>query len=274
MNNLRNDGRAFNEVRPLALIYDAFGFADASVLLSLGKTKVLVSVMMHNGVPPFLKGKGVGWLTAEYAMLPAATRIRGTRSSSLSQPNSRSVEISRLVGRSLRSVVDLSNFGERTITIDCDVLQADGGTRAACITAASFALRCAMDRWMKAGSIKEEFIKENLGAISVGIVDGELFLDLAQDEDNKAEADFNFVLTASGKIVEIQGTAEKNPMDWELFEQARLLAMEGVNNLFVASKKIIVPHRDLPKMEMPAEKRGAQKNNPMFALGNRPGGVL
>lgn len=236
----RDDGRAYDQVRPIKLTYNKFGYADSSLLFELGRTKVLVSVSIQNGVPFFLKGRDKGWLTAEYAMLPCATLKRNVRESCLRQRNSRSVEISRLIGRSLRAVTNLDSIGERTIIIDCDVLQADGSTRVACITGASIALELAMNRWLKNGTIKSVFVKESIAAISVGIVNGNMYLDLSQYEDNFADADFNFILTKSGSIIEIQGTAEKRPISWEDFEQFKKFALVGVKNIFDVKEKNFV----------------------------------
>lgn len=256
----RNDGRAFNQVRPLTIIYDPFGYADASVLFSIGNTKVFVSVSIKESVPRFLKGQKIGWLTAEYAMLPTSTNRRSVRDGSQSQKNARGVEISRLIGRSLRSVVSLNDFGERSILVDCDVLQADGGTRTACITAANIALSLAEKRWLQSGKINSSFIKKEIAAISAGIVNGQICLDLSQVEDNRAEADFNFVLTRSGDIVEVQGTAEKCPAAWEDFEHLKKLALHGVEQLFEAQD-----------CEMIEKDSGINKNikSSIFSLGNR-----
>ena len=220
-------------IRPVKIVHDAFGYADASVLFEQGKTKILCNVTLQDGVPPFLKHQGTGWLTAEYSMLPCATHYRTTRESSQQYRNPRSVEISRLIGRSLRTTIDLKMLGEKTIYVDCDVLQADGGTRVASITAASCALQLAQTRWLKKGSIKQPIISEPVAAISVGIVDGEVQLDLNQQQDSQAQADFNFVVTKSGAVVEIQGTAEKMPVSWEQFELLRKAALVGTEQLFV-----------------------------------------
>lgn len=224
--------RAFDELRPLSISYDQYGYATVSILFQLGATKVLCAVSLQQGVPPFLRGKRTGWLTAEYAMLPTSTTIRTVRESSQHQRNGRSVEISRLIGRCLRSSLSLDALGEQTIYIDCDVLQADGGTRTACITAASLALYVAVARWRNAGLISESVIVNPLAAVSVGLVGTNLLLDLDCKEDNSCGADFNIILTRAYTIVEIQGTAEKVPLSWEQFEQVRFLAQCGVEKLF------------------------------------------
>lgn len=228
----RIDGRAVDQVRPIKFQYDALGFADASILFEMGNTKVFVSVTLQKRVPLFLRGSRTGWLTAEYSMLPCATQKRTVRDSNQNHKNARGVEISRLIGRSLRTVVDLSGFGEKTIIIDCDVLQADGGTRVACLNAACMALGLAEKRWLNAGIIKNNILKEQIAAISVGVVNGVASLDISFDEDSQADADFNFIFTKSGKIIEIQGTAEKEPLDWSEFDNLKNLAIHGINFIF------------------------------------------
>mgnify|MGYP005635712695 CR=1 FL=1 len=228
----RKHGRAFDRIRPVNIYPDLFGYSDASVLFEIGETKVLVSVSLQNKVPPFLKGKKTGWLTAEYAMLPCATQSRLAREAVLNKRNSRGVEISRLIGRSIRSVVNLDLIGERTIVIDCDVLQANGGTRVACITAAGVVLQMAVDRWIEKGILTESIIKEPVAAISSGIINGEACVDLDYDEDCTAKADFNFIISRSGRLIEVQGTAEKEPLDWDEFDALKNLACDGVKELF------------------------------------------
>ncbi|MFA5074575.1 MAG: ribonuclease PH [Candidatus Babeliales bacterium] len=234
----REDGRTNDQIRPIFIKYDYVGYASASVLFCMGKTKVLVSITLQDGLPPFLKGQKVGWLTAEYAMLPCATKKRSNRESNQQFKNSRSVEISRLIGRSFRSVTDLSLIPEKTIMIDCDVLQADGGTRVASITAASLALNLAQKRWIKSGIIEKNILQEQVGAISLGFVKNNLLLDLSFSEDSQAESDFNFVLTKSGKVIELQGTAEKKVLSWEQFDKIKNLAINGINNLFETFEKL------------------------------------
>lgn len=255
-----NYGRAYNKVRPIILKFDAFGFASSSILLSMGRTKVLVSVSIQDGVPKFLRGQKKGWLTAEYAMLPCATKKRTMRESSQFYKNSRSVEISRLIGRSFRSVVDLVQIGTKTIMIDCDVLQADGGTRVACITAASIALKVAQNRWLTDGIISIPILKEDIAAISAGFLNNQPYLDLDYNLDSHADADFNFVLTRSGKLIEVQGTAEKEPLSFEQFEEIKNLAIDGVKQIFNIIDKNFKPKRD--------EINGFEKV-PIFSLGSR-----
>lgn len=228
----RAHNRAYDQLRPLHITYDVFAYAAGSVLFEQGDTKILVSVMLQEGVPPFLRGKGAGWLTAEYAMLPASTVDRMSRDT-VAKRNGRAIEISRLIGRSFRSVVDVSKLGEKTIYIDCDVLQADAGTRAASITAASCALQAAQERWLKCKMIREPILQEPIAAVSLGITkSGDLLLDIDYEEDSAIATDFNFVLTKSEKIVEIQGTAETAPLTWEQHAQMCDLARNGVRQLF------------------------------------------
>lgn len=259
MIEIRNDGRTYNQVRPINIQIDVFGYADVSVLFEQGGTKVLVGVTLQDGVPFFLKGSNSGWLTAEYALLPISTRGRSQRDSRQSNPSSRSLEISRLIGRCLRSGVDLSAIGERTIMVDCDVLQADGGTRCACISAASLALKIAVNRWMSEGAIRRQFVLESIAGISVGIVNGSACLDLSESEDNETDADFNFVLTRSGNIVEIQGTSEKSPISWENFAGLRNFALHGVEEVFKACDQITISLTESPE----------SPKKPLFSLANR-----
>ncbi len=229
---VRLDGRTNIQVRPLSLRYDVFGYADCSVLLCVGSTQVLVSVSLQDGVPPFLRKSGKGWLTAEYAMLPTATRIRTPRESEQLRKQGRSVEIARLIGRCLRSVINFADIGERTITIDCDVLQADGGTRAACITAASYALARALSRWQAKNLVPASIVMQPIAAISAGLVNDELLVDLSQQEDNAAAADVTFVVTADGAIVEMQATGEKEPLPWNYLVTLKDMSLGAVRELF------------------------------------------
>jgi ribonuclease PH len=228
----RINDRAHNQLRPIKITYDIFEYAAGSLLYEIGKTKVLCAVTMQPGVPPFLRTKKTGWLTAEYSMLPAATQTRTVRDSSSGKRNGRSVEISRMIGRVLRSIVKLDGIGERTIFIDCDVQQADGGTRTACITGACLALKLASDRWCQEGIIERPLLTEEVAAISVGLLENNVLLDVDFDEDSLLDADFNIVITRSGKLVEIQGTAEKKSLSWEQFEQIRLRAVQGITEIF------------------------------------------
>lgn len=262
-------GRSFESVRPMYIAKETFGYADGAVLFHMGRTKVLCSVTLQNGVPPFLKGKRVGWLNAEYAMLPTATHQRTQRSNSLTQQNGRSVEISRLISRVLRTIVNLNVIGERTIVVDCDVLQADGGTRAAAITAASLALVKAQELWLERNIIGEPFLLDQLAAVSVGVVGQSCLLDLDFAEDSMIDADFNIILTKSRQIVEIQGTAEKAPLSWQTFEDIRRLACDGVDRIFsFIEEQGSANHLEHKNIAEP-DKEASRRKVPMFSLQNR-----
>lgn len=227
----RADGRLADQLRTIKITAGVFEYAAGSVLFEQGGTKILCAVNLTESVPLFLRNKGRGWLTAEYALLPASTVVRTPRELSGGKRDGRAVEISRLIGRSMRSVVDISGIGERTITIDCDVLQADGGTRCAAICAAQAALNVADKRWLEAGIIKKSIIKIPLAAVSAGVTDKHVLLDLNASEDNNVLGDFNFVLTQMGDIVELQGTAELGVISWAQFEELRAVAHKGVQEL-------------------------------------------
>lgn len=229
---MRTYGRSHDQVRSIRVSYDIIEHAAASVFFEQGKTKVLCAITLQNSVPPFLKGKKTGWLTAEYAMLPAATHVRKDRDMAGSKPNGRSIEISRLIGRVLRSVVNLDALGERTIVVDCDVIQADGSTRTACITAASLVLHGAISRWLHTGKLTEPIMSEEVAAVSVGYGNDTVLVDLDFAEDSMIDADFNFAMTRSGKIIEIQGSAEKTPVAWNVVETMHRLAFKGIADMF------------------------------------------
>lgn len=260
-------GRSSNQLRLMHITHETFGYADGAVLFHMGRTKVLCSVTLQNGVPPFLKGKRTGWLNAEYAMLPTATKQRTQRASTQAQQNGRSVEIARLISRVLRTAVDLDTLGERTIVIDCDVLQADGGTRAAAITGASIALRKAQELWLQNKMISVPFILEEVAAVSVGVSGQECMLDIDFAEDSIIDADFNVILTKSNKIIEIQGTAEKAPVSWETFEEIKQLASEGIRQIFAfIDQPDAQPGR---QAETHKETSAPKVHVPMFSLQNR-----
>ena len=233
---LRHDGRCSNQLRSIRFKYNIFEYAAGSIFFELGRNKILCAVTMQSSVPLFLRGKNSGWLTAEYAMLPASTVVR-TQRESQTRRNGRSIEISRFIGRALRAVVDVDVLGERTIIVDCDVLQADGSTRTTCITASYLALQCAQEKWLRSKTIEKPFLREGVVAVSVGILNGKAILDLDYAEDSAVEADFNFVITQSGAIIEIQGSVEKKPIFWNLFDDMRLLAMQGVKQFFAHFKE-------------------------------------
>lgn len=271
---IRNQGRSFEQLRPLKVQYNVFGYSACSVLFEIGNTKVQCSVTLQEGVPPFLRHQGIGWLTAEYFMLPTATTTRTQRETTLPKPNGRSVEISRLISRALRSIVDLKKLGERTIIVDCDVLQADGGTRTACITAASVALEHAIAQWVSNKQIPQNIMNDSIAAISAGVWKGVALLDPDFAEDSGIDADFNFVLTRTGNIVEIQGTAEKSVITWSQFNELQVLAVNGVSQLFTFfdANKAAAPIISTAQSSEPRivnDGGNKKKNVPMFSLMNR-----
>ena len=235
----RADGRAFDGLRPIKITTGYQGFAEGSALIELGKTHVLCSVSVEERVPPFLKGSGSGWITAEYAMLPRATVTRTQRDSSVGHVTGRNQEIQRLIGRSLRAVADLGALGERTLLVDCDVLQADGGTRTASITGAYVALHQAMETLANMGVISSVPLRSAVAATSVGIVNSYMMLDLCYDEDAHAAVDFNVVMTSQGEFVEVQGTAEGKPFSRDSINDLLSLAERGIKQLFQIQQEAI-----------------------------------
>ncbi|MGE0206269.1 MAG: ribonuclease PH [Candidatus Babeliales bacterium] len=228
----RSYKRTPDQVRPLKITKHVAGNADGSVLLELGKTKVICTASLANTTPHFLRNKDKWWLTASYNLLPASAQTRVERES-IAKRNERSVEISRLIGRSLRSIVSLHDMGsEKTIYIDCDVLQADGSTRCASITGAFVALQLAEQKWLSQGIIKQPFIQDELVAVSCGILDGTALVDIDYAEDSNGVADFNFVMTRSGNIIEIQGSAEQKPIAWNQVALLATLAHKGIQDIF------------------------------------------
>lgn len=235
----RIDGRAWDELRPVKISCGYQDFAEGSTLIEIGKTRVLCAVSIDDRVPPFLKGSGGGWVTAEYSMLPHATVTRTPRETSRGGVAGRSQEIQRLIGRSLRAVIDLRALGERTLTVDCDVLQADGGTRTAAITGAYVALYQATQSMLKMGLISTDPLKNAVAATSVGVVRGYTMLDLCYHEDSSAEVDFNVVMTNDDRFVEVQGTAEAKPFTKESMDSLLSLAGKSVKQLFEAQQAAI-----------------------------------
>ncbi len=236
MSITRSDGRAWNKVRPIQITPSFQLSADGSALIETGNTKVLCAASVEEQVPAFLKGTGRGWVTAEYDMLPRATNTRSTRDRTSGRINGRSQEIQRLIGRSLRAIIDLEMLGERTIHIDCDVIQADGGTRTAAITGAYVALNQATNTMLDMGKITQTPILSQVAATSVGIIDAELLLDLCYEEDFKADVDFNVVLNNDGKLIELQGATEANPFDRKYIPEILSLAFKGAEDLFRAQR--------------------------------------
>lgn len=236
---MRIDGREKDQMRQIRVIKDYVKYPEGSVLIEFGNTKVICNVTISEGVPPFLKGKGCGWITAEYSMLPRATHERNQRESVKGKLSGRTQEISRLIGRSLRSVVNLELLGERTITVDCDVIQADGGTRTASISGSYISLKIALNRLMAEGIIENDPMCGQVCAVSVGILNGEIILDLNYEEDSSAETDLNLVATPEGRIIEIQGTAEKEPFSFNELQCMVDTALKGIKHIADIQNKVL-----------------------------------
>lgn len=233
---MRTDGRALHQPRPLKITTGYLLTAEGSALIEIGNTRVLCAATVEDSTPPFLRNTGKGWVTAEYSMLPRATATRTAREVSKGKPSGRTHEIQRLIGRSLRSVVDLSLLGERSVIVDCDVIQADGGTRTAAITGAYVALAIALRTLVKFKVVSKNPLVDSVAATSVGIVGTEAMLDLCYEEDSRAEVDMNVVMTGSGKFVELQATAEKTPFDDSQMATLLHLARNGIETLTSAQK--------------------------------------
>jgi ribonuclease PH len=229
-------------------------YAEGSVLVEFGQTRVLCTASVEDKVPPFLRNKGVGWVTAEYAMLPRATQARTPRETTRGGPSGRTHEIQRLIGRSLRSVVDMAALGERTVMIDCDVIQADGGTRTAAITGGFVALALAMDQAFEIGKITRPVLRDFIAAVSVGVVGDRVLLDLDYSEDSAAEVDMNVVRTGGGRFVEIQGTAETEPFSREQMNEMIAAAEVGIDRLVAIQREVIVQFLGQAHKQVPAGK--------------------
>jgi ribonuclease PH len=236
---VRADGRGTADLRPLKAEMGYLDWAEGSVLLEVGKTRVLASASYDSKPPRFLQGTRSGWVTAEYAMLPRSTAVRTPREVQSGRPSGRTQEIQRLVGRSLRAVTELERMGECTVWIDCDILQADGGTRTASITAGYLALAQAFGRLAESGTLPADLLHDTVAAVSVGIVEGQLLLDLAYDEDAKADVDFNVVMTGSGQLVEVQGTAEGKVFSREELDALIELAASGVEQVTDFQRQVL-----------------------------------
>lgn len=237
---MRHDGRQHDELRPITFDLDFISHPEGSVLITAGNTKVICNASVEDRVPPFLRGGGKGWITAEYSMLPRATNQRTIRESSKGKISGRTMEIQRLIGRALRAVVDLEKLGERTIWIDCDVIQADGGTRTTSITGAFLAMAIAIGKLIKAGTIKANPITDFLAAISVGIDKEQgILLDLNYEEDSSAEVDMNVIMTGSGRFVELQGTGEEATFSREDLNGLLGLAEKGIQELIDKQKEVL-----------------------------------
>ncbi len=235
----RSDNRAPDQLRPINIVPEYISTAEGSVLIEVGNTRVICTASVEETVPPFLRNSGKGWITAEYSMLPRATLTRTPRDVVKGRPSGRTHEIQRLIGRSLRAVIDLNQLGERTIWIDCDVIQADGGTRTASITGAFIALGLALEKLVAAETLTAVPLRDFVAAVSLGIVDGELMLDLSYEEDSRADVDMNFVMTAGHKIVEIQATAEHRVFDEQQLGKMIALARTGIDSLISKQQAIL-----------------------------------
>jgi len=235
----REDGRRPDQLRPVVFERGFTRYAEGSVLVRFGETRVLCNASVEETVPPFLRGTGKGWVTAEYSMLPRSTHSRSPRESVRGKIGGRTHEIQRLIGRALRAVTDLDRLGERTILIDCDVLQADGGTRTAAISGAYIALRDAVGRLLEQGLLSTSPLKGSVAAVSVGMVGGVPVLDLDYGEDSRAEVDMNFVITGDGRFVEVQGTAESEPFSLEELDALRTLALAGCAELTRLQQEVL-----------------------------------
>jgi len=235
----RSDNRAPDQMRPVNIIPDYISTAEGSVLIEVGGTRVICTASVEEAVPAFQRNSGRGWVTAEYGMLPRATLTRTPRESSRGRVGGRTHEIQRLIGRSLRAVTDLQRLGERTVFLDCDVIQADGGTRTASITGAFVALGLALEKLVDAGTLTSVPLRDFVAAVSVGIVDGEPLLDLCYEEDSRAHVDMNFVMTAGNKFVEIQATAEHQVFDEVQLEAMIGLARQGLHSLLARQQSVL-----------------------------------
>ena len=235
----RQSGRRSDELRKLKITKNYIKYAEGSCLIEIGETKVITTATIENTVPPFLRGKGAGWITAEYGMIPRSCKTRVQREASKGKLGGRTMEIQRLIGRSMRSVADIAKIGERTIWIDCDVIQADGGTRCASITGSFISVLLALEKMREEGVIENIPVADYVAAVSVGMLEGKPILDLDYSEDSTADVDMNIIMTGDGRFVEIQGTAEKEPFKKEDMNKLIALAKKGIDELIAAQKKAL-----------------------------------
>ena len=249
---MRQGGRKDDEMRPVTITRGYLKYAEGSALIEFGDTKVLCAASVEDRVPHFLKDSGQGWITAEYGLLPRSTTTRSSREVVAGRVSGRTAEIQRLVGRSLRGIADLKRLGERTIIIDCDVMQADGGTRAAAVTGGFVALADSVHLLREQGKIKEDPLSDYVGAISVGIVEGRILLDLSYAEDSIAEVDMNVVMTGAGRFVEVQGTGEECPFSREQLDAMLTLAAQGIQDLVHLQRRLVVER--LQTVKLPLDK--------------------
>lgn len=235
----RYEERKADQLRPVKITKDYIKYAEGSCLIEFGDTKVITTATVEDTVPPFLKGRGVGWVTAEYGMIPRSCKTRVQREAAKGKLGGRTHEIQRLIGRSMRSVVDTSKLGERTIWMDCDVMQADGGTRCASITGSFISLVLALNKMKKDKLVKEIPVSDYVAAVSVGMIDGVSVLDLNYDEDSTADVDMNIIMTGSGRFIEIQGTAEREPFSEKDMNELLSLAKKGIKNIIDMEKNAL-----------------------------------
>jgi ribonuclease PH len=236
---MRIDGRDAGQLRPVKITKNFIQAAEGSVLIEFGRTRVICTASVEDVVPPFLRNTGKGWVTSEYAMIPRATSTRTVRESSSGKRSGRTMEIQRLIGRSLRTAIDMDHIGERTIWIDCDVIEADGGTRTASITGAFIALKLAVNGLLASGKLKKDPMHCFVGAVSVGVIGGVPMLDLNYAEDSTADVDFNIVMTDKGEFVEIQGTAERNPFNDSTLAELLRLGRKGITELIAQQRQVL-----------------------------------
>ncbi len=238
----RADGRAADDLRPIEIVPGFISSATGSVLFEIGQTRLICTAMVEETVPGWMRGRGTGWVTSEYGMLPGSTSTRKSRDASRGKQDGRTVEIQRLIGRSLRSVVDFAALGERTVWIDCDVIQADGGTRCAAICGGYLALHIALSDLIDRGLLRELPLRDSVAAVSVGIVDGEPMLDLAYVEDSVAEVDMNVVIAGKGELIEVQATAERTPFGKASLDRLLELAAGGIEEIAGLQARVIAEH--------------------------------
>ncbi|GAA3408461.1 ribonuclease PH [Paenibacillus hodogayensis] len=238
---MRNDGRNYQQTRPVKITPNYMKHAEGSVLIEVGETKVICTASIEEKVPPFMKGQGRGWITAEYSMLPRATQVRNQREATKGKLGGRTMEIQRLIGRALRSAISLEALGERTITLDCDVIQADGGTRTTSITGAFVALCFAVNKLLQNQKLSKSPITDYLASVSVGVVKGQVCLDLNYEEDSQAKVDMNVVMTGQGKFVEVQGTGEDSPFTREELDALLASAEIGIQSMIEKQKEALGP---------------------------------
>ena len=264
---MRHDGRAVQQLRPIKIETNVFKHPEGSVVISFGDTKVICSATLEDSVPPFLRGSESGWVTAEYSMLPRATNTRNRRESAKGKLSGRTMEIQRLIGRSLRAVIDLEKLGERSIIVDCDVIQADGGTRTASITGGFVALRLAVNKLLASGELAEDPIKEHLAAISVGMLpDGTVVTDLDYLEDSSATVDMNLVMTESGRFVEIQGTGEEATFNDDELNALILHGKAGIAELIAYQKEALFEAVEIEEKTIVIATRNSGKAKEFAAL--------